>query len=62
MCESKRWTQQFYHNNVDFIATGTIVSSPDRQMPGSEPLFRFGSVGECVFVLFIQASLMKNGK
>jgi len=27
MCESKRWTQQFYHNNVDFMATGTIVSS-----------------------------------
>jgi hypothetical protein len=27
MCESKRWTQQFYNNNVAFIATGTIVSS-----------------------------------
>jgi len=27
MCESKRWTQQLYNNNVAFIAMGTIVSS-----------------------------------
>jgi len=25
-CESKRWTQQLYNNNVAFISTGTIVS------------------------------------
>jgi hypothetical protein len=35
MCESKRWTQQLYNNNVAFIAMGTIVSSTLHPAAGS---------------------------